>query len=179
MYPPQTFLENLFLSWSGPESRFSDDPRVTFLGKFLNRRGNLRAFSNQGKNQILRRKMFLDNLLCDGRGDRVYTCFQFINFPVVQAVKFVNGDYLRELPGGFNGGRELSFDVTLRGCQFVGGKALLMQFLQNLQRHIDGLRGTFVFCVAINPEWAGNLARVEFRQGPVSEAGFDAQGFIQ
>src|ERR1700693_3028593 len=112
--------------------------------------------------------MFLNHLLGNGRRDGIEARFEIIYFTVVEAVKFVDGDYLCQLPGSFNGGWELSLDVTLRGCQFVGGDALLVQFLQDLQSHIDGLRGTFVFGVAINPERAGRLARVESRDGSIS-----------
>src|ERR1700675_681463 len=113
--------------------------------------------------------MFLNNLLGDGWRDRVDTRVQVINFPIVQAVKFIYDDDLRQLLGSFNGGWELSFDVTLRGCQFVSGDALLVQFLQNLQRHVDCLHGAFVFGVAVDPEWAGRLAGVKSREGAISQ----------
>src|ERR1700682_2499128 len=111
--------------------------------------------------------MFLNNALRYCRRDRIDARFQVINFAVVEAVKLVYDDDLRQLLGSFQGWRELSLDVTLRRCQFVGGDTLLVQFLQNLKRHVDGWHGTFVFCVAVDPEWAGCLARVKSRDGPV------------
>src|ERR1700694_3106821 len=111
--------------------------------------------------------MFLNHLHCNGRRDRVEARFQVINFTIVETVEFMDGDYLRQLPGSFNGGWELSFDITLRGCQLFGGNTLLVQFLQNLQRHIDGWHGAFVFCEAVDSEGAGGLARVKSRLDPI------------
>ena len=73
--------------------------------------------------------MFLNHLARHFHRNRVDTRFQLIHFAVVQSVKLVAGDALRQIPRGFDARRKLPLDVTLCGSQLLRRDAVFVQFV--------------------------------------------------
>ena len=66
-----------------------------------------------------------------------------------------------ELVGGLDTRRILSLDVALRRLQLLFRDALLVEALEDVERHVDGALGRLVLRVGRDGEGAAHLALVE------------------
>src|SRR4029077_19720815 len=73
-----------------PEAGIADATLVYLVGVLFYGRFNRRCPPNQHKHEIIQRKMFIDDLLRDGRGYRIDARFQLVDLVVTESIILVD-----------------------------------------------------------------------------------------
>ncbi len=153
----------LFLSpcWWRPKARIADGTLIHFIRVLLYGWTDGRGLPDKHKNQVIHRKVLFDGLLCHGHRYRIDASFQLIYFIIAKTVELVDYNAPDKLTRGFDGGRKLTFDVTLCRLQLFLGDTVLVKFFQNLQRKVNRRSGRFILRKAGYFEWSGRFARIK------------------